>query len=310
MTDGRPTVLVLMGGPDAEHEISLMSGREVAQALRDSGRYDVIERVVDRPTVAVLQTQGADVVFPVLHGRWGEGGPLQAVLQTLGLPYVGSGPRAAAVAMDKLSTKRLVSARGVLTPPDCRLETGRHCPLDPPLVLKPIDDGSSVDLHMCRTEQQVAAAREILHRRRGAIMAEQLVTGREVTAGIVCGEPMPLIEIVPSPEVPFYDWQAKYFRDDTRYELDPDLPPGAAEACTRSALTAFGLLGCRDVARADFIVNDRGAWFLEINTMPGFTTHSLLPMAAARLGLDMASLCSKLVEAALARTPAHTAHHG
>ena len=127
---------------------------------------------------------------------------------------------------------------------------------------------------------------------------------------IVCGEPMPQVEIVPSPEVPFYDWRAKYCRDDARYELDPDLPPGAAEACTRSALTAFGLLGCRDVARADFIVNDRGAWFLEINTMPGSTTHALLPMAAARRGLDMASPRSKRGDAALSRTPAHTSHHG
>ena len=295
-----------MGGPDAEHEISLMSGREVAQALRDSDRYDVIEQVVDRPTAATLPAHGTDVVFPVLHGRWGEGGPLQEVLETLDLPYVGSGPRAAAVAMDKQATKRIVAAHGVLTPPDCRLSAGGLCPLVPPLVLKPIDDGSSVDLHMCRTEQQVAAAREILHRRRGAIMAEQLVTGREVTAGIVCGEPMPLIEIVTSPEVPFYDYQAKYFRDDTRYELNPDLPAGTAQACTRSALAAFDLLGCRDVARADFVVNDRGAWFLEINTMPGFTTHSLLPKAAAHRGMDMASLCSRLVDAALTRTPAHT----
>ena len=110
-------------------------------------------------------------------------------------------------------------------------------------------------------------------------MAEQLVLGREVTAGIVCGEPLPLIEIIATTD---YDYQAKYFSDDTRYVLDPPLPPGAAEACTRSALTAFDELGCRDVARADFIVNDQGAWFLEINTMPGFTTHSLLPMAAVR----------------------------
>ncbi len=296
-----------MGGPDAEQEISLMSGREVAQALRDSGLYDVIERVVGRPTVAELRTAGADVVFPVLHGQWGEGGPLQEILETLEVPYVGSGPRAAAVAMNQQKAKRIVSTRGVLTPPDCRLEAGGHCPLDPPLVLKPIDDGSSVDLYMCHTEQQVSAARATLHPRRGAVMAEQLVMGREVTAGIVCGEPLPLIEIIAETG---YDWHAKYFSDDTRYVLDPDLPPGAAEACTRSALTAFDLLGCRDVARADFIVNDRGAWFLEINTMPGFTTHSLLPMAAARQRLDMASLCSRLVGAALARIPAHTVHHG
>ncbi len=143
-------------------------------------------------------------------------------------------------------------------------------------------------------------------------MAERLVVGREVTAGIVCGEPLPLIEIIPAPDAGFYDYRAKYFRDDTRYVLEPDLPAGTAQACTEAALQAYNLLGCRDLARADFIVNDLGAWFLEINTMPGFTTHSLLPMAAARLGQDMPTLCGRLVEAALARSEVSVgaAHHG
>ena len=143
-------------------------------------------------------------------------------------------------------------------------------------------------------------------------MAEQLVVGREITAGIVCGELLPLIEIIPAPDAGFYDYRAKYFRDDTRYVLDPDLPAGATQACNEAALEAFNLLGCRDVARADFIVNDAGSWFLEINTMPGFTSHSLLPMAAAGRGQDMPTLCGRLVEAALARaaTPVSATHHG
>ncbi len=370
-----------MGGPDAEHEVSLMSGGEVAQALRDTGRYEVTELVLERrgatadeiaavcgraqsgatdeaatctgkrvsarrgrterkrlPSGARLSLPcrsdppdesggsyesecrpggpyGAEkpaVVFPVLHGQWGEGGPLQDILETLGHPYVGSDPRAAAVAMDKPATKQIVRAQGVLTPPGCLLDPGAPCPLAPPLVLKPIDDGSSLDLRICHSPQEVAAARAVLHQRRGPIMAERLVIGREVTAGIVCGEPLPLIEIIPPPDAGFYDYQAKYFRDDTRYVLDPDLPAGAAQTCTEAALEAFNLLGCRDVARADFIVNDFGAWFLEINTMPGFTTHSLLPMAAARRGEDMPTLCGRLVEAALARAPVPVgaAHHG
>ncbi len=310
MIDGRPAVLVLMGGPDAEHEVSLMSGRQVAQALRDSTRYEVIEQVIDQPTVTDLQYLPADVVFPVLHGPWGEGGPLQEVLELLGLPYVGSGPRAAAVAMDKPATKSIVRSAGVRCPTDRRLEAGQPCPLDLPLVLKPIDDGSSIDLHICRTGEQLDAARAQLHPRRGPIMAEQFIAGREVTAGIVCGQATPLVEIIPSREVAFYDYQAKYVRNDTRYEIDPELPPGAAQECTEAAVTAFSLLGCRDVARADFIVNDEGAWFLEINTMPGFTTHSLLPMATRR-DCDMPSLCSRLVESAMARMEAQApATHG
>jgi len=300
-----------MGGPDAEHEVSLMSGRQVAQALRDAGRYEVIEQVIDRPTVADLQYVPADVVFPALHGHWGEGGPLQEVLELLGLPYVGSGPRAAAVAMDKPATKSIVSSAGVRTPTDCRLDPGQPCPLDLPLVIKPIDEGSSFDLHICRTEEQLTKARAALHPHRGPVMAEQFIAGREVTAGIVCGDPTPLIEIIPSREVAFYDYRAKYFRDDTRYVLDPQLPPGTADACTEATVSAFDLLGCRDVARADFIVNNDGAWFLEINTMPGFTTHSLLPMAAERQGRDMPSLCGRLVESAMARVAVQaTATHG
>ncbi len=295
----KPTVLVLMGGPDAEHPVSLMSGRQVAEALRRGGRFQVIERVVQRPTAPMLRICGGEVVFPVLHGHWGEGGPLQKILQELGLPYVGSPPRAAALAMDKLATKQILAAEGVRVPPDCRLEPGDRCRLAPPLVLKPIDDGSSVDLCICRCRQEVAAARARLHPKRGAILAERYIEGREVTVGVLGSEALPLIEIIPAAS--FYDYQAKYHRADTRYVIDPPLGPGVSRECTRVALEAFGRLGCRDVARVDFIVSETGPWFLELNTMPGFTSHSLLPMAAARHGLDMPRLCETLVEAALAR---------
>ncbi len=303
MKTNRPAVLVLMGGPDAEREISLLSGREVAQALRECGRFRVLEHVVNEPSATELDALGGDVVFPVLHGQWGEGGPLQELLEALGRPYVGTTPHEAAVAMDKPGTKRIVSAEGVLTPPDCRLDPGGLCELDPPLVLKPLDDGSSVDLHICRTSEQLAAARTALHPKRGPIMAEQFVAGREITAGVVDGEALPLIEIIPAPAVEFYDYDAKYFRDDTRYIVEPELADGVTEACMEAALLAFYRVGCRDLARVDFIVNEDGPWFLEINTMPGFTTHSLLPMAAARRGLNMPALCSRLVDAALARAP-------
>ncbi len=295
----KPTVVVLMGGPDAEREVSLTSGRQVAQALRERGRYVVAERVIDRPSAAELPLDGADVVFPVLHGPFGEGGPLQSRLERRGVPYVGSQPAAAALAMDKLASKDLVAAAGVQTPVACRLEPGAPCPIRPPLVLKPNADGSSVDLMICRDEAEVAAARSRLHARRGAVLAERYVSGREITAGVVLGGALPLIEIRPA--TAFYDYQAKYHRADTRYTIDPEMQPGVSEACTAAALAAFDRLGCRDIARADFIVDAQGPWFLEINTMPGFTTHSLVPMAAASLGMDMPALCGALVDAALAR---------
>ncbi len=302
MQSGKPVVLVLMGGPDAEREISLLSGAAVAQALRESGRFDVCEHTIDRPTTAELASPGCDVVFPALHGRFGEGGPLQRLLEVAGLPYVGSGPAAATLAMDKQSAKRLLGAEAFPVLPDRRLDAETVCDLEPPLVLKPVDDGSSVDLRICRTTAEVTAARLELHPRREVLMAERYVQGREVTVGIVAGNTLPLIEIVPAAGVEVYDYQAKYFRDDTRYIVDPDLSPGIAAACTEMAVRVFDLIGCLDVARADFIVGDDGTWFLEINTMPGFTTHSLVPMAAAEIGLDMPTLCASLVDAALERS--------
>jgi D-alanine-D-alanine ligase len=300
--NGRSAVLVLMGGPDAEREVSLLSGAAVAQALRDCGRFDVIERVVDEPSAEDLDALGGDVVFPVLHGPWGEGGPLQELLETVERPYVGSQPAAAALAMDKLATKHIVSGDGVRTPCARRLEAGDECDLAPPLVLKPIDDGSSVDLDICRSDADVVSARSRLHPARGAVMAESYVTGREITVGIVGTQPLPLIEIIPSAAVEFYDYEAKYLRDDTRYDVDPMLPADLGEQCMNAAVAAFMGVGCRDLARVDFILSDDGPWFLEINTMPGFTTHSLVPMAAATLGLDMPALCGLLVDAALDRS--------
>lgn len=296
-----PVVAVLMGGPDAEREISLLSGREVAEALRRTGAYVVVELVIDRPTPQELAALGADVVFPVLHGKYGEGGPLQEAIEAAGLTYVGSEPRAAALAMDKMSTKCIMRAAGLPVVPDRLLGPDDRCDLDPPVVLKPVDDGSSVDMAICRTAGELDAARREIHGRRGSIMAEVYIVGREITVGIVNGEALPLIEIIPAAGVEFYDYQAKYFRDDTRYVVDPEMPRGVIEACRRIAMTAFRTIRCRDLARADFIVNDDGPWFLEINTMPGFTTHSLVPMAARRRGLEMPQLCARLVESALAR---------
>jgi len=305
----KSSVLVLLRGPDAEREVSLMSGREDANAIRQSGRFAVNEQVIDKPSLHDLKSlaAGCDVVFPVLHGRWGEGGPLQELIDQLGLPYVGCRAKAAALAMDKMATKTLAATDNVPTPPSRALEAGDRCDLEPPLVLKPIDDGSSVDLRICQTADQVETARKQLHPKRGRLLAERYIKGREVTAGIILGKALPLIEIIPSKQVEFYDYQAKYFRDDTRYVLEPELPPGMTERCQAIALSVFNRLGCRDIARADFMIDERGPWFLEINTMPGFTTHSLVPMAARRTGIEMPELCARLVEAALGRGASRTA---
>jgi D-alanine-D-alanine ligase len=305
MPPHQPTILVLLGGPDAERAVSLMSGAAVAEALMQTGRFRVIDRIIDTVTADDLRPlvarENVSAIFPVLHGRWGEGGPLQEVLEELDLPYVGSGPRAAALAMDKLATKTMLAADQVPTPPARQLMPEDECDLAPPLVLKPVDDGSSVDMRICRSEQEVAAARAVLHPRRGRLMAERYIAGRELTVGIVCGEALPLIEIIPGQAVEFYDYQAKYERDDTRYIVEPEVPEHVNEQCRQIALLAFRRLGCRDLARVDFMLDERGPWLLEINTMPGFTSHSLVPMAARHTGLEMPELCAQLAEAAAAR---------
>lgn len=304
-TDSKPRVLVLMGGPDAEREVSLHSGEEVAAALRKTNKFIVIEQVIDRPTASELAQFECDVVFPALHGTWGEGGGLQRELEALNIPYVGSQPAAAALAMDKIATKNKLTALGVPTPSSQPLNVGDTCTVEPPLVLKPINDGSSVDLRICRTKAEVDAARAHLHPRRGRIMAESYIKGREITIGIVLGKLLPLIEIVPAVE--FYDYDAKYERNDTQYRFDHSLSGTIAERCNWIAQTAFDAIGCRDLARVDIMVDDAGPWFLEINTMPGFTTHSLVPMAAAKAGTPMPELCAALVEAAMARAHASAA---
>lgn len=296
----RPSVLVLMGGPDAERPVSIMSGTGVASALRESGKFEVIDRTIDKPGAEELAAMPGDVVFPVLHGHWGEGGPLQALLETIGRPFVGCGSRSAALAMDKMRTKERIAARGVRTPQAAEIGPNDACPVRAPAVLKPVDDGSSVDIRICQTEEQLIEARKQLHPKRKRLMVEQYIAGRELTVGLLNGDVLPTIEIVPT--VAFYDYDAKYDRDDTRYVVQPELPAGVAEMLARDSRIAWSELGCRDLARVDFRMDGDGTiWFLELNTMPGFTSHSLLPMAAKAKGLPMPDLCAALVETALAR---------
>lgn len=291
-------VLVLKGGPDAEREVSLRSGGMVAGALARAG-FRVTDLAIDRMGLDELRTMRADVVFPVLHGAWGEGGPLQDLLELDGRPYVGCRPRAARLAMDKVATKALVAELGVPTPRAQEVLMGQPLDVPCPLVLKPSDDGSSVDLRICSTPQEVQRGRLELEPRRGRLMAEEFIRGRELTVGMVDGECLPIIEIRPREGT--YDYEAKYHRLDTEYVLDPDLPAGVADAVRAFTRAAWHAIGCRDVARADFMLDDRGPWFLEINTMPGFTDHSLVPKAARHAGMPMEDLVGRLVRAALGR---------
>ncbi|HZW10365.1 MAG TPA: D-alanine--D-alanine ligase [Phycisphaerales bacterium] len=309
MSDLLPSVLVLGGGPDDERAVSLQSAAGVAAALRSTGAT-VHEATIDRPTIAELRAMPGDVVFPVLHGAFGEGGPLQDLLDELGRPYVGCGPSAARVAMDKIATKLHGAALGIATKPACVLNIrDGECPLPLPVVVKPVHDGSSVGLHLCRDRAgwdaaHRAASADIASRPGRAYMIEPLVEGRELTVGVLeRGQglaALPLIEIVAASGV--YDYAAKYERDDTRYSIRPRLPAGAAERCERAAVTLARAIGVRHLCRVDFLLDRAGEpWLLEINTMPGFTAHSLVPMGAAGAGMEMPALCAHLVRAAAGR---------
>lgn len=294
------TVVVLGGGPDSEREVSLQSASAVASALRESRALSVVGKTIDRMTLEELRAIPGDVIFPALHGPFGEGGPLQDLLDLDGRPYVGSGPRAARIAMDKIATKLYASSLGMPTPESCVINPkDERCPLPLPFVVKPVHEGSSVGLHICKTEGDWRAALSDIREGGGkTYLGERMIPGREITVGLLDGAPLPLIQITPAEGV--YDYEAKYNRDDTQYLIDPELPPGLAEGVSERSAALARHLGVRHLARVDFMLDASGIpWFIELNTMPGFTSHSLVPMAARARGIPMERLCAGLVEAAM-----------
>lgn len=299
-------ILVLRGGPDRERDVSLQSGGQVAQALRDAG-HTVYERDILPDDLTALEDAkqlGVQAVFPVLHGPWGEGGPLQAILEDCGIAYVGCGEKAAALSMDKWATKQALQEQGLTTAEAELLEQGQARTLPAPCVVKAINEGSSFGLAVCQSEEQADAAVASLGAEYDRLMVEKFVPGMELTVGVLqdleTGElnTLPPIHIVPAVE--FYDYDAKYTRDDTQYKFDIDMDPACIQAVTDAAKQAFETLGCRHVARIDFIIDEQfNAYILEANTMPGFTSHSLVPKAAKQMGVTFPDLCDQLVRLAL-----------
>ncbi len=294
-------VAVLLGGKSAEREISLRSGHMVLGALKRKG---VDAHAFDPKDAGLEQliAQRFERVFIALHGRFGEDGTLQGALEYLGLPYTGSGVMASALAMDKWRTKLLWQAAGVSTPPYEVLSgdsefvavAGR---LGIPLMVKPAREGSSIGMSKVTSVEKVEAAYELAAEYDDVIIAERFIEGVEVTAAILNGEALPLIRLE-TPRV-FYDYQAKYFADDTRYICPSGLPPAQERAIQDEALRAFNLVGCSGWGRVDVMVDRAGRpYLLEVNTIPGMTDHSLVPMAARARGIEFDDLCLAILEAA------------
>lgn len=295
------TITVMLGGPSAEREVSLNSGAAVAKALRSLGH--TVHELDPRDDTWSLAA-GTEAVFLALHGTYGEDGTVQRRLEALGVPYTGCDPEASRLAFDKVVTKKLCLEAGV---PTARFEviTTPHAawPRDwhPPVVLKPIRQGSSVGLRFVNRVEEWSAALAEAFEYDTEILMEERILGRETTIGILGGEALPIVEV--RPKQGSYDYRNKYTAGATDYLCPAPFPPDATARIQSAALGAFRAVGGRDYARVDVMIRPSGdPVVLEVNTLPGMTETSLLPKAAAAAGIGFAELCQRMIEAALERS--------
>ncbi len=305
----RMKVAVLRGGVGRERPVSWESGRCVSEALQQAG-LDAAASDIRPDDMRILDRRDLDVFFLALHGEFGEDGQLQQILEDRGLVYTGSGPQASRLAFDKMASKRLFAGAGVPVPAvveftrdmkPAELERQLNA-LGERYVVKPIRQGSSVGVQVVESRQDTVAAASNVLAEFGDCMVESFIQGRELTVGVLGRQALPIIEIRST--TGFYDYQAKYLDNRTEYLFDTVEDPAVQTRVQQAALACFEALGCRDFARVDFILSDEGTpYALEVNTIPGFTTHSLLPKAAARIGLSMSDLCVQIVRTALTPRP-------
>lgn len=294
-------VAVLMGGTSAEREISLMSGQAVLGALRNGGIDAHAFDPAVRP-VWELRNEGFERAFVILHGRHGEDGTVQGALELMGIPYTGSGVMASALAMDKWRTKLVWSAAGIPTPRYRMLQADTDfaaviAELGLPLIVKPAREGSSIGVTKVATANELGAAFELARRLDPLVLAEEFVAGQELTAAVLGSKALPLVRI-DAPEGK-YDYENKYFTDEVHYRCPAGIRPEIEAAIQAATLRAFDVLGCRGWGRADVILAPDGRFtFLEMNTAPGMTGHSLVPMAAKAAGLSFEQLVAKVLEMA------------
>jgi len=294
-------VAVLMGGTSAEREVSLMSGRAVLAALQSAGvdahAFDPAER-----NPVLLRDEGFGRAFIVLHGRGGEDGTIQGLLEVLGIPYTGSGVMASALSMDKWRTKMIWAANGLPTPRYAILDADSdwaaiEADLGLPIFVKPVHEGSSMGATKVCEPGRLREAWALAAGYDRMVIAEAFISGAELTAPFLDGQALPLIRI----EAPDgnYDYQHKYFSDDTRYLCPCGLPPEREAELQAMVMKSAQVLGCRGWGRADLMIDEQGQpYLLEMNTAPGMTGHSLVPMAARVAGLDFTQLCLAILRGA------------
>jgi D-alanine-D-alanine ligase len=289
-----------MGGPSSEREISFLSGNAVLAALKANGVDAHAFDPKERP-LADLASEGFDRVFIALHGRFGEDGTVQGALETMGIPYTGSGVMASALAMDKWRTKLVWLASGIPTPRYAVVDAGTDwmrivAELGLPLIVKPAREGSTIGITKVTgvDHGELAAAYAMAACHDDLVLVEEFVAGMELTASILGDQALPLIRI----EAPAgnYDYHNKYFSDETKYFCPSGIPEAKEREIRAAALSAFRVVGCRGWGRLDLMLRADGSFsFLEVNTSPGMTGHSLVPMAAKAAGLDFAALCIEIL---------------
>lgn len=305
------TIGVLMGGLSVEREVSFRSGENCLRALLSRGyravRIDAVRDVAER-----IDEAGVEVAFIALHGRYGEDGTIQGLLEMMGIPYTGSGVLASALGMNKIAAKKVVLGSGVPTPDYVEIDAQELAPaaaarveaaLGLPVMLKPVEEGSSVGVVKCRRLDDLGSSIEKGRNEFGAVFAERFVLGTEITIGVLerNGRPetLPILELVPKNE--FYDYEAKYTEGMTDFVLPARLPAAVYAEAERVALAAFAAVGCRGYARVDMMVDGAGVpWFVELNTLPGMTNTSDLPAQARAAGMSYEDLVETILLTALA----------
>lgn len=297
------TIGVLMGGLSAEREVSLRTGRAVLNALLEAG-YLAVAIDAGRDLPARLAEERIEVAFIALHGRFGEDGTVQGLLEMLGIPYTGSGVLASSVAMDKVTTKKLLRYHQLPTPDFCIYRRGEDLELllngchDFPLVVKPAREGSTIGISIVRDRDELAAGIAAALRHDELILIEEFIAGAEVTVGVLAGEALPIIQVVPKGG--FYDYHAKYTVGQTEYLLPAPLDGALQARLQEAAVAAYRVIGCEGAARIDFMVREeQGEFFcLEVNTIPGMTETSLLPKAARHVDISFGELVQRILDGA------------
>ncbi len=300
---GGEKIGVLMGGVSAEREISLRSGKAIVKALRDRG-YDVCTIDVGYDIAERLISEQMRAAFIALHGRFGEDGTIQGMLEIMRIPYTGSGVLASALSMDKITSKRIFSAHAIPTPASHILheaegakEALEKLSFPFPVVVKPASEGSTIGVGIVHDKQGLAQAIEQARRYDHRLILEKYIEGKEITLGVLNGKPLPIIEI--APKGGFYDYQAKYTEGETEYILPPRIPSKAYEEAERIGLEAYQALGCEGCSRVDMMTDGKGEIFvLEVNSMPGMTETSLVPKAAHSAGIDFPELVERILKGA------------